>query len=499
MRRTVLSLFSVAPLASLVACAAKPAEAPRAQILHETADDVAAERIAGEVLLRADPKRIVHELADVIGPRLTGTPACDRAEAWVASELTNAGLAVHRETYPIAKWKPGTFEVSLVQPYSATIAATPMGWSGSTPPEGVDGPLKLVPVDAVDKADVKGAIVVIQRPKDVEVARWFIARDHAIRVLHERGALALLLATTHPKAMAAGMCPPSTEDACGLEPLPVGYLGAAEGEKVVSLAGIGKARVVARHESAPGGTASNVVAEIPGSSLAGEIVVVGAHLDSVHTSPGAIDDGAGVASLMEAARVLRALDVRPQRTVRFVFFTGEELGMVGSRAYVKGHAIEMPATTAMVQIDSADTPWTGFFAYGRDDLRPRLEAALAPVASLGANHVYPPTDPLMRLAYSDQAPFYLAGVPALFAADSDLPKGFRTAGEWQVHTPEDSIDKLVPAVASLDSAILAVLVSRLASGPRLGPTLSAAEVKALVNKNHFGPDARTMGRADLAD
>src|SRR5205814_339429 len=135
--------------------------------------------------------RIVHQLADVIGPRLTGTPACDRAEAWVASEMEKAGLRVRREPYSLAKWKPGPFEVTLTQPYSAALASLPMGWTGSTPPDGVDGPLKLVAVDAVDKADVKGAVVVLQRPKDVDFGAWFLARDHAIETLRARGALAL--------------------------------------------------------------------------------------------------------------------------------------------------------------------------------------------------------------------------------------------------------------------------------------------------------------------
>ena len=83
--------------------------------------------------------------------------------------------------------------------------------------------------------------------------------------------------------------------------------------------------------------AYNTVAEIPGSDLKHELVMVGAHLDSWHSGTGATDNGAGVAAAMEAVRILKALDVKPRRTIRIALWTGEEQGLLGSKAYVSRH------------------------------------------------------------------------------------------------------------------------------------------------------------------
>jgi carboxypeptidase Q len=114
--------------------------------------------------------------------------------------------------------------------------------------------------------------------------------------------------------------------------------------------------------------ATNVVGEIEGSETPNEIVVVGAHLDSNDLGPGALDNAAGSAAVLETARAIKALGLRPRRTIRFVLFTGEEEGMVGSIAYVERHREEMDRTVAALAAT----------AYAIADARQRFGRRLTP-------------------------------------------------------------------------------------------------------------------------
>ena len=130
----------------------------------------------------------------------------------------------------------------------------------------------------------------------------------------------------------------------------------------------------------------NVVAEIAGTTT-GEVVLVGAHVDSWDLGQGAQDDGVGVAAVLEAARILKSLGIKPRRTIRFVFFSGEEQGLLGSRAYVERHRNELDGLRAVVIMDSgAQTP-RGFQIHGRSDIEAAARTVLAPLSSLGASGV----------------------------------------------------------------------------------------------------------------
>jgi hypothetical protein len=126
----------------------------------------------------------------------------------------------------------------------------------------------------------------------------------------------------------------------------------------------------------------NVVGEIRGDLLPDEYVLVGAHLDSWDIAQGATDNAAGVAVVMEAARILRAAGVTPSRTIRFVLFTGEEQGLLGATAYVAAHAGELARTSAMLNIDAGTNPVSGLVV--TDAMRADLEVALAPLGGLDA-------------------------------------------------------------------------------------------------------------------
>jgi Zn-dependent M28 family amino/carboxypeptidase len=215
----------------------------------------------------------------------------------------------------------------------------------------------------------------------------------------------------------------------------------------------------------------NVIADIEGTTP-GEVVLVGAHFDSWDPGQGAQDDGVGVAAILEAARILRSLGIKPRRTIRFAFFSGEEQALLGSRAYVEKHRGELDGLRAVVIMDSgAQTP-RGFNIHGRSDIESATRALLAPLSSLGASGVS------LRASFDmDHGPFLAAGIP-VFTLWVD-------EGEYDTHhhAVSDSFDKVDPQMLALDTAVLAVTAYRLADAPEApGRRLSPADAARLLEK-----------------
>lgn len=215
----------------------------------------------------------------------------------------------------------------------------------------------------------------------------------------------------------------------------------------------------------------NVVAEIKGTAPA-ETVLVGAHFDSWDSGQGAQDDGVGVAAILEAARILKSLGIRPRRTIRFVFFSGEEQGLLGSRAYIERHSTELNGLKAALIMDSGAQIPRGLQIHGRSDVEAAARAVLAPLSPLGASGVTLEADFAM-----DHAPFLAAGIP-VFTLWVD-------EGEYDTHhhAVSDTFDKVDPRMLALDTAVMAVAAFRLAELPEApGQRLSATEVTQLLNK-----------------
>jgi Zn-dependent M28 family amino/carboxypeptidase len=214
----------------------------------------------------------------------------------------------------------------------------------------------------------------------------------------------------------------------------------------------------------------NVLADIEGTSP-GEVVLVGAHFDSWDPGQGAQDDGVGVAAVLEAARILKSLGIRPRRTIRFAFFSGEEQALLGSRAYVETHRGELDGLRAVVIMDSGAQMPRGFKIHGRADVEAAARAVLAPLSPLGASEVS-----LEASFDMDHGPFLAAGLPVFTLWVHE--------GEYDTHhhAVSDTFDKVDPRMLALDTAVMAVTAYRLADAPAPGPRLSAAEATRLLEK-----------------
>jgi Zn-dependent M28 family amino/carboxypeptidase len=208
---------------------------------------------------------------------------------------------------------------------------------------------------------------------------------------------------------------------------------------------------------------ANVVADLPGRERPDEIVLIGAHLDSWDLGTGALDDGAGVAMVMETLRLLKALGLTPRRTVRGVLYMNEENGLRGARAYAETHAAELSRHVAALETDSGagrPTGWSTTMGTGGLDVMKDVARLLAPV---GADAVTPGG------GGADIEPLHAAGVP-LLGLRLDASRYF----DWH-HSPADTLDKVDARELASGAAALAVAAYVLADMPEALPRPSPPE------------------------
>jgi len=203
----------------------------------------------------------------------------------------------------------------------------------------------------------------------------------------------------------------------------------------------------------------NTVAEIRGADKPDEVVLLGAHLDSWDLATGGTDNGTGAIAVVEAARIIKAAGVRPSRTIRFVLFSGEEEGLLGSQAYVESHKAEMARIQAVLVLDNGTGRITGIGLQGRDELRDMWGSMFAPIASdLGPLSVRSEIK-----TGTDHLSFLPEGVPA-FNYDQ-VTRGYNHTHHSQV----DDYDHVVPSDVAQAATVMAVNAWQLASMPQLLP------------------------------
>jgi hypothetical protein len=240
------------------------------------------------------------------------------------------------------------------------------------------------------------------------------------------------------------------------------------GEKLTMTLDLG----VQYHDDA---TVANTIAEIPGTDPSGQIVMLGAHLDSWHSGTGATDNAAGVAACMEAVRILETLHVQPKRTIRIGLWTGEEEGLLGSKAYVAEHfgkletqpavpagqtpppakvtpGPEYEKLSAYYNLDNGSGKIRGIFLQGNEALRPLFREWLAPFKDLDATTVT-----AANTGSTDHASFDAIGLPGFQFIQDDLEYFTRTH-----HSNQDVYDRLSADDLKQASVILAAFVYRTA-------------------------------------
>lgn len=431
-------------------------------------------RIVGMALTSGGAHAFLERLTDSIGPRLTGGPESRAAADLLLSTLRGAGFADARfEEYPLeSRWQRGRALGRIVSPVTRSLAIGSYGWVPGTSGE-LTAPLVDLGAPASNAlpvvADrVRGAAVIVE-PRSVGGTPSLVMRAALAHALASAGAKAMLIPSDKPHRMlytsAFGFYPAG--------PLPVLSVAKEDVLFLRRLLAGGPVRLaldVANTIDTSPARERNVIADIPGTTP-GEMVLVGAHLDSWDPGQGAQDDGVGVAAVLETARILRSLGVKPRRTIRFAFFSGEEQALLGSRAYVERHRDELDGLRAVMIMDSgAETP-RGFKIHGRSDVEAAARSLLAPLSPLGASGVS-----LEASFDMDHGPFLAAGIPVftLWVADGEY--------DTHHHAVSDTFDKVDARLLALDTAVMAVTALRLADGVEPGRRLSGAEATQLLEK-----------------
>jgi hypothetical protein len=450
----------------------------------------------------------LRELSDVIGPRLSGSAAMRRANDWTAGRFRSYGLRATLEAYTFGvTWERGPISARLVAPFTRAVTAHSWAWTAGTGGKTRTGPVVLEDLSTPDslaayKGKVRGAWVLpraaypLWNPdgppmtpsdstsqaevlrlrglamKDTSAAAVFARRQFAIDlpyVLKSAGALGTIVDGSKEHALMTMSGSPNR-----VSPLPnlvVAHEDYAMLERQIK-AGAAP-RLEARVENVIGRAPVqqwNTVAEIAGQRP-GQVVILGAHLDSWDLGQGVTDNGTGSMVVLEAARAIARSGLQPKRTIRFILFSGEEEGLLGSRAYAAAHAAEADSIQAVLVLDNGTGAIKGQALQGRTDLEGLWRDLLAPVAKLGADSVRDAaktgTDHLSFLPY---------GVPA-FNFDQ-IPRGYSHTH----HSQSDTYDKAVAGDLMQAAAVMAVTAFELANLPELLPRGPRSEPEKVPTK-----------------
>ncbi|MBP6002982.1 MAG: M20/M25/M40 family metallo-hydrolase [Pyrinomonadaceae bacterium] len=228
-----------------------------------------------------------------------------------------------------------------------------------------------------------------------------------------------------------------------------------------------------------GKTSYNVVAEIPGTDKGDEVVMLGGHLDSWHSATGATDNAVGCAVMMEAARILKAIGVKPRRTIRVALWSGEEQGLLGSQAYVKKHfgtaEAPLPAYSKFngyFNVDSGTGRARGMSVFGPAEASTVLREALAPFADLGVAGAISTRG--RNLGGTDHTSFNAAGLPGIGIAQDPIEYFTHT---W--HTNLDTYERIIESDVKASAIVIAAAVYALAMRDEMLPRFKAGEMPAL--------------------
>ncbi|ATE63614.1 M20/M25/M40 family metallo-hydrolase [Rhizorhabdus dicambivorans] len=513
-RRRALELLAGAASAGLVCTS---------PVFAQAVDGGLDGRIAEEGLDRSQVMETASWLSDRIGSRLTNSPGMRAAEQWTLAQFKRWKLRdVHAEPFDFGRgWSFDRASIRMIEPRSRALSIIPIAW---TP--GFDRPVQhgVIVAPIAKDADLArwtgklaGKIVLISAPKVVspltappvhiyddaelraleapytpETRQSDYAADMTARLFAERldaflareGAVAWIRKSYRDGELVHGDTGYGAGYRVGRSRAVPGFEMAAEDYlRIVRLEESG-APVVLEIDSSVrfhdgDHNANNIIADIPGTDPDGHYVMAGAHLDSWIAGDGAADNGAGVAIVMEAARILSTLKVKPRRTIRFALWAAEEQGGLGSLAYIERHIATRPGQTvpgaapswawsrrfpispkpgfdridAYFNVDKGSGAIRGIFTEGNREVVPIFRQMLNRFAAFGASSVA--SGPAEG---SDHSDFQSLGLPAFQFIQDPLDYESRVH-----HSNLDTFDHLAPLALRRNAVILATVLMETAN------------------------------------
>jgi carboxypeptidase Q len=433
----------------------------------------------------------LEQLTDQIGGRVPGTPAMQRAVRWGIDAFKAAGADnVHAENFTIpASWAEGATQMTVVAPEQFSVRAISLAWAPGLAPQ---HKVRIVDVGAANAedfakaGDISGAILLVHSEEmktwDDLFAEYLRAPaiiDRAVRAK----ALAIAFQSTRPHDLLYR----HTNSLAGeIDRIPMVLLAREDAGRIARL--IASGQKLYADLSIPnyvGGQiqSANVIGELRGSEKPDEFVVLGAHLDSWELGTGALDNGCNAALVIDALRALKTAGLHLRRSIRFILFSGEEEGLLGSHAYVLAHRNELDNAAGAVVFDSGSGKVTGFSVGGRKDIIPAAAKLVDPLKQFGAASL---TDDMQW--GTDHFDFMLEGVPTFTANQQEANYLIN------YHASSDTFDKVDLEQLKKHVAEAAALVFALANDPqRIGPRLNRAQIQRNIEQTHFDQLMKTFG------
>lgn len=509
-----------------MAAATDPAASAKASATEDTgaaaeANAAADTQILSEIRDHSEAMRNLEYLSDMIGPRLTGSDGAKKANDWTADKFRQYRLTnVHQEAWAIAhSWQRGTAQARVVSPSGHTLTIASAGWSPSTK-GAVRG--RVIFLDAKTKEELekfkgklKGAIVITAKPESLSPPRaraespalapmqappplpgepaqpspfaelQAFAAERS-QFLKKEGAAAVLRDSDKPHALL-------NMTGIGGEKFEIGVIPTAfvTGEdyrliwRLLQRGPVEMELAITNSFSNKPVESYNTVAEIRGSEKPEEIVIVGAHLDSWDLGKGSTDNGAGSMAVLEAARTLARLNLKPKRTIRFVLFTGEEEGLVGSVKYVEAHKSELEKISGVLVHDTGTGRVLTIGLHDNYQDRAIVDEVLAPLSSLRL------LEPTMRRSFgTDHASFDDVGVPGFFCIQ-DRAEYLQTH-----HSQSDTFDKVWAEDLNQGAQVLAAWAYNTAQLAEMLPRRPITRAATPVNTRRAKPEHDPIAETD---
>ena len=432
------------------------------------------EKIVKEAEANSQLENLAHELLDVVGPRLVGTPQMKNAHDWAVKKYKGWGVDARNEEWGKWKgWKRGITHVDLISPRIQTLEARQLAWSPSTGKKGVTAEVIVIP-EAKDSLDfvqklksVKGKFVMISMPQptgrpddnweewateeslkkmksdrdslsdlwDERIRKTGISRRDLPKVLEEAGAEGIITSYWSRGFGVNKIFFASTEEIptidISLEDYGMLYRLAEYGDQP-------ELKVVSESTELGEMPTFNTIAEIKGTEKPEEYVILSAHFDSWDGATGATDNGTGTIVMMEAMRILKKLYPNPKRTILVGHWGSEEQGLNGSRAFVKDHPEIVKNVQALFNQDNGTGRVVRISGNGFLNSYDYLGRWLFEVPESVTRHIETDFPGTPGRGGSDYASFVAAGAPAFNLSSLSWDYWNYT---W--HTNRDTYDKIV--------------------------------------------------------
>ena len=491
-------------------------------------------RIRKEAMERSEIMKTMHVFTDLYGPRLTGSPNHKAAAEWAVKQMTAWGLEnAHLEPWNFNHpgWANERLSAHLISPVKDALVCEALAWTPSTRGTVMADALHLLLPErpsqdqlnaffASNKAGVRDRVVFVGKAAVVPVNLNPPAKRQTDEQAAQRYGLnprPFAFPTASPTPTPAPNAPRPLSarqvdeqlDAflnangavvrvndAGREfrqirafnnrtfdvtkVVPTVVMSNEDFGRITRILNDGTQVVlefnIVNRVFPEGATSYNTIGEIRGSDKADEVIMLGGHLDSWHAATGATDNAIGCAIMMEAARILKALNVKPRRTIRVALWSGEEQGLLGSQAYVKEHFGSFEEKKpgyekfgGYFNIDSGTGRVRGASVFGPPEAASIMREILAPFKDDGVAGAVPTRS--RRLGGSDNTSFNQAGLPGIGMGQDPIEYNSHT---W--HTNLDTYERILEDDVKKNAMIVAWSVYQLAMRDDLLPRLAAADM-----------------------